>query len=99
MKNVSTLKAALIAGASATAIMVAGPAWAGTAEAQKWIDTEFQPSTLTKEQQMKEMEFFINAAKPYVGQEIHVVSETIDTHVYESKTLAKAFGEITGITV
>jgi glycerol transport system substrate-binding protein len=28
-----------------------------------------------------------------------VVSETIDTHVYESKTMAKAFEEITGIKV
>jgi glycerol transport system substrate-binding protein len=31
--------------------------------------------------------------------EIAAVSETIDTHVYESKTLAKAFKEITGIEV
>ena len=31
--------------------------------------------------------------------EIHVVSETLDTHMYESKTLAKAFTEITGIQV
>ena len=29
--------------------------------------------------------------------EIKVVSETITTHEYESKTLAKAFSEITGI--
>ena len=31
--------------------------------------------------------------------EINVVSETITTHEYESKTLAKAFTEITGIKV
>ena len=31
--------------------------------------------------------------------EIKVVSETITTHEYESKTLAKAFSEITGIKV
>ena len=31
--------------------------------------------------------------------EINVVSETITTHEYESKTLAKAFSEITGIKV
>jgi glycerol transport system substrate-binding protein len=30
---------------------------------------------------------------------IRVVSEKIDTHVYESRTLSKAFEEITGITV
>ena len=32
-------------------------------------------------------------------KEISVVSETITTHEYESKTLAKAFEEITGIKV
>ena len=45
------------------------------------------------------MEWFINAAKPFKGMEINVLSETIPTHEYESKTLAKAFEEITGIKV
>src|SRR3954466_16450 len=67
--------------------------------AQKWVDSEFQPSTLSKDEQMKEMEFFIKAAEPYKGQDINVVSETIDTHVYESKTLAQAFREITGMNL
>ena len=31
----------------------------------KWIDTEFQPSTLSKEDQLKEMEWFIQASKPF----------------------------------
>ena len=31
--------------------------------------------------------------------EINVLSETIPTHVYESKVLTKAFEEITGIKV
>ena len=34
---------------------------------------------------------------PFRGQEINVVSETITTHEYEARTLAKAFSEITGI--
>ncbi|HEY9104357.1 ABC transporter substrate-binding protein [Chitinimonas sp.] len=75
---------------------------AGTAEAQKWIDSEFQPSTLSKQQQADEMKWFIAAAEKLKKAgitEINVVSETIDTHVYESKTLAKAFAEITGIKV
>lgn len=76
-----------------------GTASADMAAAKKWVDKEFQPSTLTKAQQMKEMEWFINAAKPYKGVEIKVVSETIPTHEYESKVLAKAFYEITGIKV
>jgi glycerol transport system substrate-binding protein len=43
------------------------------------------------------MEWFIKAAAPFKGMEIKVVSETITTHEYEAKTLAKAFTEITGI--
>ncbi len=67
--------------------------------AKKWVDNEFQPSTLSKAEQMKEMEWFIKAAQPYKGMEIKVVSETIPTHEYEAKVLAKAFYEITGIKV
>ncbi len=78
---------------------LAGSASADMAAAKKWVDEEFQPSTLTKEEQMKEMEWFINAAKPFKGMEIKVVSETIPTHEYEAKVLAKAFEEITGIKV
>jgi glycerol transport system substrate-binding protein len=78
---------------------IAGNASADMAAAKKWVDEEFQPSTLTKDQQMKEMEWFINASKPFRGMEIKVVSETIPTHEYESKVLTKAFEEITGIKV
>ncbi|OJT21853.1 ABC transporter substrate-binding protein [Archangium sp. Cb G35] len=67
--------------------------------AEKWVDQEFQPSTLTREQQLAELKWFREAAAPYRGQTINVVSETIDTHVYEAKTMAKAFEEITGIKV
>ena len=77
----------------------AAPASADMAAAKKWVDNEFQPSVLSKAQQMKEMEWFINAAKPYRGMHIKVVSETIPTHAYESKVLTKAFEEITGIHV
>ena len=71
----------------------------GTEAAKRWIDSEFQPSVLSKEEQLKEMEWFIAAAKPFVGMEINVLSETIPTHEYEAKTLTKAFQEITGIKV
>src|SRR3954466_5290806 len=86
---------ALIAASAA----VTAPAQADEAAAKKWIDSEFQPSTLSKDDQMKEMQWFISAAKPFVGMEVNVVSETITTHEYESKTLAKAFTDITGIKV
>ena len=52
---------------------------------------EFQPSTLSRDQQLEEMKWFPDAAEPFRGMDINVVSETIDTHVYESQTLAKAF--------
>jgi glycerol transport system substrate-binding protein len=88
--------------AFAVACLLSGQAWAGEAEAQKWINDEFQPSTLTKDQQLQEMKWFIDAAKKLKDQgvnEVSVVSETITTHEYESKTLARAFAEITGIKV
>ena len=79
--------------------LFAGPAVADMAAAERWVDSEFQPSTLSREEQLKEMEWFIKAAEPFRGMEIKVVSETIPTHDYESKVLTKAFEEITGIKV
>ena len=73
--------------------------FADMASAKKWMAEEFSPSTLSEKEQMKEMQWFIDAAKPFKGMEINVASETITTHEYESKTLAKAFYEITGIKV
>ena len=86
---------ALIAASAA----VSAPAFADEAAAKKWIDAEFKPSTLSKDDQMKEMQWFIKAAEPFKGMDINVVSETITTHEYESGTLAKAFTEITGIKI
>ncbi|NCF28961.1 MAG: extracellular solute-binding protein [Gammaproteobacteria bacterium] len=74
-------------------------AFAGKAEAEKWVNDEFQPSTLSKSAQTEEMAWFIKAAEPFKGMEINVLSETIPTHEYESKVLTKAFEEITGIKV
>ncbi len=109
MRHLERRKGALTPGrllmmTSAVALMAASaavtaPAYADEAAAKKWIDTEFQPSTLSKEDQMKEMQWFIKAAAPFKGMEINTVSETLTVHEYESKTLAKAFEEITGIKV
>src|SRR5918994_3149509 len=96
----SSSRLSLLVTASALALAIgAGTAVAGMDEARRYVDTEFQPSTLSKEDQLKEMEWFVNAAKPFQGMEINVVSETITTHEYEARTLAKAFTEITGIKV
>jgi len=94
------MKKILYASVASLALLVAVPtAFAGIVEAERWIEKEFQPSTLTKEQQKAEMQWFIDAAKPFVGMEINVLSEGIPTHDYESKVLTKAFEEITGIKV
>ncbi len=89
----------LAAVAAVSMLSFAGPAFAGMEEAERWIDDEFQPSTLSRDEQMAEMEWFIQAAEPFVGMEINVLSETIPTHTYESQVLTQAFEEITGIRV
>ncbi len=89
----------LAAVAASALLALSGPVFAGMEEAERWIESEFQPSTLSKEEQLKEMEWFIKAAEPFQGMEINVLSETIPTHEYEARTLAKAFEEITGIKV
>ncbi len=76
--------------------------WADTGAANRWLEQEFKPSTLTREQQQQELQWFMQAADRLKRQgitTIRVVSEKIDTHEYESRTLARAFEEITGISV
>jgi glycerol transport system substrate-binding protein len=94
--------AAPAAATSPASTPAAAPAGGGgSAAATKWIE-EFQPSTLSKEQQGAELKWFAEAAAKLKGKgvnEIAVVSETITTHEYESKVMAKAFEEITGIKV
>ena len=82
----------------AAALFLTPVIWADTEDAQRWLP-EFQPSTLSQAQQLDELQWFIDAARPFAGMEIKVVSETITTHEYEAQTLAKAFSEITGIQV
>jgi len=85
---------------AAVSLVMAGQAvYADMNAAKKWIDSEFQPSALSKSDQIKEMEWFVKAAEPFRGMEVNVLSETIPTHTYESEVLTKAFEEITGIKV
>jgi hypothetical protein len=84
----------------AAAIIAPTPGYAQQLDAaKKWVDGEFQPSTLSKDQQMAEMEWFIKASAPFKGMEVNTVSEILSIHDYESKTLTKAFADITGINV
>ena len=93
------MKRLMVAVAAVAFVSGVSPGSAGMDEARRWVDREFQPSALSKEDQLKEMEWFVKAAQPFRGLEINVLSETIPTHEYEAKTLAKAFEEITGIKV
>ncbi len=80
-------------------LMVA-PAFADMEAARAFLDNEIAGlSVLSRAEQEAEMQWFIDAAKPYQGMEIKVVSETIATHEYESQVLAPAFTAITGIKV
>ena len=79
---------------------IGAPAWADMGAAKAFLDKEIGDlSTLTRPEQEAEMQWFIDAAKPYAGLDIKVVSETLTTHEYESKVLAPAFTAITGIKV
>ena len=89
----------LTACAAAALIAAAPGARADMEAAERWINDEFQPSVLSPEEAAAEMQWFIDAAEPFAGMEINVLSETIPTHSYESEVLTRAFEEITGITV
>ena len=80
--------------------LLTGPAWADMDAAKAFLDAEIgDQSTLTREEQEAEMQWYIDAAQPFQGMEIKVVSETITTHEYESQVLAPAFEKITGIKI
>jgi glycerol transport system substrate-binding protein len=95
------LKLAVAMGISVSLSSIPISVYAQTAikTVQNLIETEFSPSTLTKQQQLDELEWFVEAAKPFKGMSINVASETIATHTYESQVLAKAFTELTGIII
>ena len=97
-------RAALMSATALGLVLASGTVFAQSVEermatAEGYVDDEFQPSTLSKEEQMEEMRWFIEAAEPFRGMDIRVVSETITTHEYEADVLAKAFSEITGINL
>ena len=85
---------------TAALLILAGPAFADMDAAIAFLDTEIGDlSTLTRAEQEAEMQWFIDAAQPFAGMDIKVVSETITTHEYESQVLAPAFTAITGINI
>ncbi|MEM0899249.1 MAG: ABC transporter substrate-binding protein [Pseudomonadota bacterium] len=81
-------------------VFAANTAHADMDAANEFLDNEIAGlSVLSREDQEAEMQWLIDAAAPFQGLEIKVVSETITTHEYESQVLAPAFTAITGIQV
>jgi glycerol transport system substrate-binding protein len=78
---------------------MAAPVFADMAAATAFLDETIERSALSRADQEAEMQWFIDAAQPFQGMDIKVVSETIATHTYESTVLAPAFTAITGIQV
>ncbi len=76
-----------------------GKGKSGMDAAKLWVENFFQPSTLTRDEQMAEMKFLHDAAKPYQGLSVNVACETTGNHRFEANILSKAFEQITGIHV
>ena len=78
---------------------MASPVFADMDAAIAFLDETIERSALSRADQEAEMQWFVDAAAPYQGMEIRVVSETIATHTYEATVLAPVFEAITGISV
>ncbi|MUZ62776.1 ABC transporter substrate-binding protein [Agrobacterium vitis] len=90
-KHLMTTTAAML-------LAMTGAAYAGMDEAKQFLDQEIKgESSLSRADQEKQMQWYVDAAKPFAGMEINVVSESLTTHAYESKVLAPWFSKITGI--
>jgi glycerol transport system substrate-binding protein len=79
--------------------MLATPVFADMEAAKGFLDDTIKRSALSRADQEAEMQWFIDAAAPFAGMQVNVVSETIPVHEYESTVLAPAFEAITGIKV
>jgi glycerol transport system substrate-binding protein len=65
---------------------------------ERWAD-ELQPSAASRQEIVRELEWFATAARPLQGIKIRSVAEDIKTHKWESDVLTRAFTDITGIAV
>ena len=66
--------------------------------ALRWV-FKLQPSALPVQEQVDELMWFANAARPLRGTSVSSVAENIQTHRWESDVLAQAFWEIARIKV
>jgi glycerol transport system substrate-binding protein len=63
-----------------------------------WL-SRLQPTTLSLQAQRQELQWFIQISQPFRGRKIKVASEILAVHEYESRILAQAFTDLTGIEV
>jgi glycerol transport system substrate-binding protein len=87
--------------ALAMALTVMGsPVFADMDAARAFLDEHIgDMSALSRAEQEAELQWFIEAAEPFRGMTINVVSETITTHEWEANVLAPAFSAMTGINL
>jgi len=64
----------------------------------KWVEI-FQPSVLGEDARRDELFWFASASENLKGITVLSVAENIETHYWESRVLARAFEDITGIKV
>ncbi|MGB4075485.1 ABC transporter substrate-binding protein [Pseudomonas sp.] len=60
---------------------------------------ELQPSSLSPSAQEAELQWFVEASRPFQGVQVRVIAEHIPTHWYEANVLAPLFSQLTGIRV
>lgn len=93
------IKEKLLMSGAIGAAMWANTALADMEAANRWVMDEFDESTLSQQDQLTEMQWFVDAATSLQGVSINVLSDGIPVHKYDAEVLAKAFAEITGIQV
>ncbi|HQI80724.1 MAG TPA: carbohydrate ABC transporter substrate-binding protein, partial [Deltaproteobacteria bacterium] len=74
------------------------PGRGGDEAVRKWAFI-FEPSVLSHKERVRELSWFQEASRPLKGVLVRSVAENIETHYWESRVLAKAFEDITGIVV
>lgn len=70
-----------------------------TTVAERLIDEQFVRSAISREEQLQELCWFIQASEPFSGMQVNSVAENIRTHNYEADVLTAAFEELTGVSV
>lgn len=65
---------------------------------RKWAQ-HFSNSTLSEDERMHELRWFVEVTEPFQGRSITSVAEDTETHKWERDVLTVAFEELTGIEV